>query len=69
MGFDNGAVMIEIGLEEPAASEDHSGKISSARHNEIQTVNVETLGNEFNEVRSLAPSVPSSRVCGSQVCL
>ena len=58
VGFDNGAVVIKIGHEVPAASTDSSGKITSAPHNEMQTVDVETLGNELNEARSLASVVP-----------
>ena len=51
MGFDDGAVMIKIGREEPVASMDSSGKIIWARHNEIQTVNVKSLGSDFDEAR------------------
>jgi len=36
--------MIKFGSEEPAASMDQSGKVIWARHNEIQTVNVKSLG-------------------------
>ena len=49
MGFDDGAVMIKIGREEPVASMDASGKIIWARHNEIQTVNIKSLGGEYDE--------------------
>lgn len=46
LGFDEGAAIIKIGREEPVASMDGSGKIIWARHNEIQTVNVKSLGTE-----------------------
>lgn len=46
--------MIKIGREEPVASMDSSGKIIWAHHNEIQTVNVKSLGAETEDV-----SVPS----------
>lgn len=36
--------MVKIGREEPVASMDTSGKIIWAQHNEIQTVNVKSLG-------------------------
>lgn len=36
--------MIKIGREEPVASMDNSGKIIWAKHNEIQTVNIKTVG-------------------------
>jgi hypothetical protein len=50
LGYDEGTVLIKIGREEPVASMDTSGKIIWARHNEIQTVNVKSLGQEFEEV-------------------
>ncbi|KAK9807397.1 hypothetical protein WJX73_000390 [Symbiochloris irregularis] len=44
LGFDEGSCIIKVGREEPVASMDGSGKIIWARHNEIQTVNVKSLG-------------------------
>lgn len=44
--------MIKIGREEPVASMDSSGKIIWARHNEIQTVNVKSLGADTEDVSS-----------------
>jgi coatomer subunit beta' len=35
MGFDDGAVVVKMGREEPAVSMDGSGKIIWARHNEV----------------------------------
>ncbi len=55
MGFDDGAVMIKIGREEPVASMDASGKIIWARHNEIQTVNIKSLGGEYDEASLVRP--------------
>lgn len=52
LGYDEGTVLIKIGREEPVASMDASGKIIWARHNEIQTVNVKSLGADFEEVSS-----------------
>lgn len=52
MGFDEGAVMIKIGREEPVASMDVAGKIIWARHNDIQTVNIKALGADAEEVLS-----------------
>ncbi|KAK4958618.1 Coatomer subunit beta' [Elasticomyces elasticus] len=37
MGFDDGAVVVKMGREEPAVSMDGSGKIIWAKHSEIQT--------------------------------
>ena len=50
LGYDDGTVLIKIGREEPVASMDTSGKIIWARHNEVQTVNVKSLGADFEEV-------------------
>ena len=36
--------MIKIGREVPVASMDNSGKIIWAKHNEIQTVSIKTVG-------------------------
>ena len=37
MGFDDGAVVVKMGREEPAVSMDNSGKVIWARHSEILT--------------------------------
>lgn len=58
LGYDEGTVLIKIGREEPVASMDTSGKIIWARHNEIQTVNVKSLGADFEDVR-----LPPFRPC------
>ncbi len=47
--YDEGCVMVKLGREEPVASMDNSGKIIWARHNEIQTANIKSLG-EVEEV-------------------
>jgi coatomer subunit beta' len=44
LGYDEGVTMVKLGREEPMASMDSSGKIIWARHNEIQSVNVKSLG-------------------------
>ncbi len=56
LGYDEGTVLIKIGREEPVASMDTSGKIIWARHNEVQTVNVKSLGADFEDVRFTFPS-------------
>ena len=58
LGYDEGTVLIKIGREEPVASMDASGKIIWARHNEIQTVNVKSLGSDFEEVSSSMTRTP-----------
>ncbi|KAL5975155.1 hypothetical protein ACLOJK_031834 [Asimina triloba] len=47
IGYDEGTIMIKIGREVPVASMDSSGKIIWAKHNEIQTVNIKTVGADF----------------------
>jgi coatomer subunit beta' len=49
IGYDEGTIMIKIGREVPVASMDSSGKIIWAKHNEIQTVNIKSVGAD-NEV-------------------
>jgi len=44
IGYDEGTVMLKHGREEPVASMDNSGKIGGAKHNEIQTVNIRSVG-------------------------
>lgn len=56
LGYDEGTVLIKIGREEPVASMDTSGKIIWARHNEVQTVNVKSLGSDYDEVSRLHQS-------------
>ncbi|RWW82361.1 hypothetical protein BHE74_00009180 [Ensete ventricosum] len=50
IGYDEGTIMVKIGREIPVASMESSGKIIWAKHNEIQTVNIKTVGADF-EVR------------------
>ncbi|AQK80377.1 Coatomer subunit beta'-3, partial [Zea mays] len=47
IGYDEGAIMIKMGREVPIASMDTGGKIIWAKHNEIQTVNIKTVGAGF----------------------
>jgi hypothetical protein len=54
IGYDEGTIMIKIGREVPVASMDSSGKIIWAKHNEIQTVNIKTIGAD-NEVATFSP--------------
>ncbi|MBA0565315.1 hypothetical protein Golob_010199, partial [Gossypium lobatum] len=44
IGYDEGTIMVKIGREVPVASMDNSGKIIWAKHNEIQTVNIKSVG-------------------------
>ncbi|KMZ56206.1 Coatomer subunit beta'-1 [Zostera marina] len=43
-GYDEGTIMIKIGREEPVTSMDSGGKIIWAKHNEIQTANIRSMG-------------------------
>lgn len=47
IGYDEGTIMIKIGREVPVASMDSSGKVIWAKHNEIQTVNIRSVGADF----------------------
>ncbi|GMQ08727.1 hypothetical protein CsSME_00052327 [Camellia sinensis var. sinensis] len=47
IGYDEGTIMVKIGREEPVASMDNSGKIIWAKHNEIQTVNIRSVGADY----------------------
>lgn len=38
--------MVKIGREEPIASMDNSGKVIWAKHNEIHTVNIKSVGTD-----------------------
>nr|KAJ0207090.1 hypothetical protein LSAT_V11C500250040 [Lactuca sativa] len=44
ISYDEGTIMVKIGREEPVASMDNSGKIIWAKHNEIQTINIKSVG-------------------------
>ncbi|RXK37407.1 coatomer beta' subunit [Tremella mesenterica] len=50
VGFDEGAVVIKLGRDEPAVSMDTSGKIVYARNTEILTANVSSLGVEGDAI-------------------
>ncbi|RZC71675.1 hypothetical protein C5167_035223 [Papaver somniferum] len=47
IGCDEGTIMIKIGKEVPVASMDSSGKIIWAKHNEVQTVNIKSVGADY----------------------
>lgn len=51
IGYDEGTILVKIGREVPVASMDSSGKIIWAKHNEIQTVNIKSVGSDY-EVQS-----------------
>jgi coatomer subunit beta' len=43
VGYDEGAVSVKLGREEPAISMDFAGKVVWARHAEVQQANLKTL--------------------------
>lgn len=47
IGYDEGTIMVKLGREVPVASMDNSGKIIWAKHNEIQTVNIKSVGADY----------------------
>jgi coatomer subunit beta' len=46
LGYDEGAILIKLGREEPAMSMDSSGKIIWARHSELQQASLKALDRE-----------------------
>ena len=46
LGYDEGAILIKLGREEPAMSMDAGGKIIWAKHNELQQVSLKALEKE-----------------------
>ncbi|ORX33386.1 coatomer WD associated region-domain-containing protein [Kockovaella imperatae] len=50
VGFDEGAVVVKLGRDEPSVSMDVSGKVVYARNTEILTANLSTIGDAGEEV-------------------
>ncbi|WOH10749.1 hypothetical protein DCAR_0730219 [Daucus carota subsp. sativus] len=65
IGYDEGTIMVKIGREEPVASMDNSGKVIWAKHNEIQTVNIRSVGpdNEVSDGERLPLAVRELGTC------
>ncbi|OIT02744.1 coatomer subunit beta'-2 [Nicotiana attenuata] len=47
IGYDEGTIMVKLGREVPVVSMDNSGKVIWAKHNEIQTVNIKSVGADY----------------------
>lgn len=47
IGYDEGTIMVKLGREVPVASMDNSGKVIWAKHNEVQTVNIKSIGADY----------------------
>ncbi|PHT32187.1 Coatomer subunit beta'-1, partial [Capsicum baccatum] len=47
IGYDEGTIMVKLGREVPVASMDNSGKVVWAKHNEVQTVNIKSVGADY----------------------
>ncbi|KAJ8539262.1 hypothetical protein K7X08_013514 [Anisodus acutangulus] len=47
IGYDEGTIMVKLGREVPVASMDSSGKVIWAKHNEVQTVNIKSVGADY----------------------
>lgn len=52
IGYDEGTIMVKLGREIPVASMDNTGKIIWAKHNEIQTANIKSIGADY-EVQAI----------------
>ena len=46
LGYDEGAILIKVGREEPAMSMDAGGKIIWARHSELQQASLKAIDKE-----------------------
>lgn len=57
IGYDEGTIMVKLGREEPVASMDNSGKVIWAKHNEIQTVNIRSVGADVEVCAYLLGSI------------
>ncbi|KAK0248223.1 hypothetical protein B0A54_08377 [Friedmanniomyces endolithicus] len=68
MGFDDGAVVVKMGREEPAVSMDGSGKIIWARHSEILTSVIKGGAAEKSEIKDGQPiSLPSKDLGSTEI--
>ncbi|KAL3366453.1 hypothetical protein AABB24_011235 [Solanum stoloniferum] len=47
IGYDEGTIMVKLGREVPVASMDNSGKVIWAKHNEVQTINIKSVGADY----------------------
>ncbi|CAF2177000.1 unnamed protein product [Brassica napus] len=64
IGYDEGSTMVKLGREIPVASMDNSGKIIWAKHNEIHTVNIKSVGaDEVNDGERLPLAVKELGTC------
>uniref|UniRef100_A0ABM0MQM6 Beta'-coat protein n=1 Tax=Saccoglossus kowalevskii TaxID=10224 RepID=A0ABM0MQM6_SACKO len=64
LGFDNGAIILKVGSEEPAMSMDSNGKFIFAKHTEIQQANLKNLqGLEINDGERLSLPVKDIGSC------
>ena len=65
MGFDDGAVVVKMGREEPAVSMDGSGKLVWARHNEVVTTVIK--GNDSDVKDGATLSLPIKELGSCEV--
>ncbi|KAF2864518.1 Coatomer, beta' subunit [Piedraia hortae CBS 480.64] len=65
MGFDDGAVVVKMGREEPAVSMDGSGKIIWAHHNEVQTAVIKGTGKDVKDGQPI--SLPSKDLGNTEI--
>jgi coatomer subunit beta' len=62
-GYDEGTISIKLGRDEPSVSMDTSGKIVWAKHNEIQTANIQQIDTPLNDGDRLVLSVKDLGSC------
>ncbi|KAK5150171.1 Coatomer subunit beta' [Recurvomyces mirabilis] len=65
MGFDDGAVVVKMGREEPAVSMDNSGKIIWARHTDILTSVIKGADKSLKDAQPI--SLPSKDLGSTEI--
>ena len=61
--------MVKLGREIPVASMDNTGKIIWAKHNEIQTANIKSIGADYEVQAVLVTPILSHRMTYLFICL
>jgi len=63
IGYDEGTIMVRLGREDPIASMDPTGKITWAKHNEIQQANLRAVTDEVADGERLPLTTKELDVC------
>lgn len=63
IGYDEGTIMVKLGREDPISSMDPTGKITWAKHNEIQQANLKAITEEVADGERLPLATKELDVC------